>query len=340
MASQFKPGFRTILATLATVAAIVLAWFNVYQHRKFQPPEDGVTWQETSQTVMALHVAENSPGAKAGIRAGDVLHSVNTQKIIRSTQVTQLLYRVQAWNKAEYQLSRQGHPFSATVIVEPKPPDPIRPYRLVVGLLYLGIGLFVLMRRPNAPRSRHFYIFCLASFALYFYTYTGKFNNFDWTIYWTNSVAWLLQPPLFLHFALVFPQTKPFVARYRMVLWLIYLPAFLLLLVQVGVVTGVLRVLLPSGYVRWALDRMDVLHMGTFYAAAAMVLFHTYRSAETTILRQQMKWVTRGTVLAILPFLVFYVVPYFRGVIPTPAMNLSVLVLALIPHPRCAETRT
>ena len=34
---------------------------------------------------------------------------------------------------------------------------------------------------------------------------------------------------------------------------------------------------------------------------AAAILWHSYRHAETTILRQQMKWVTRGTILAIAP---------------------------------------
>ena len=33
----------------------------------------------------------------------------------------------------------------------------------------------------------------------------------------------------------------------------------------------------------------------------------------TAILRQQMKWVTRGTILAVAPFAVFYVIPYLLG---------------------------
>ena len=219
----------------------------------------------------------------------------------------------------------------ATVLLEQEPPNSLRPYLRVVGLLYLFIGLFIVLRRPNAPRSRHFFVFCLASFALYFLSSTGKFNPFDWTIYWINGVALLLQPPLFLHFAMVFPKRKPFLERHPLLLPFLYLPSAFLLLAQVAVVIDVLRVRLPVFEVRWWLDRLDTMHMGVIYVAAAIVLYDTYRHADTVVLRQQMKWVTRGTSLAILPFAGFYVLPYFLGRVPSSAQNFSVLFLALIP---------
>jgi len=52
----------------------------------------------------------------------------------------------------------------------------------------------------------HFYVFCLVSFIFYAFKFTGKLNQFDWTIYWGNVAAWLLQPALFLHFVLTFPE--------------------------------------------------------------------------------------------------------------------------------------
>ena len=60
----------------------------------------------------------------------------------------------------------------------------------------------------TAPKSTHFFVFCLASFVLYSFNYTGKFNTFDWTIYWGKIVAQALQPALFLHFALAFPEER------------------------------------------------------------------------------------------------------------------------------------
>ena len=66
----------------------------------------------------------------------------------------------------------------------------------------------MLFRRWGAPRATHFYLFCLVSFAFYALIFSGKFDALDWTVFWTNVVALALQPALFLHFALSFPEER------------------------------------------------------------------------------------------------------------------------------------
>ena len=68
--------------------------------------------------------------------------------------------------------------------------------------------MYVLLRRWTAVGSLHFYIFCLVSFVFYSLHFTGKLNTFDWIVLWSNEVAWLLQPALFLHFVLTFPERR------------------------------------------------------------------------------------------------------------------------------------
>ena len=70
--------------------------------------------------------------------------------------------------------------------------------------MYLLIGLYVLFRRWTAPKSTHFYVFCLVSFVLYAFRSTGEPGLFDQMIYWGNLIANMLQPALFLHFAVSF----------------------------------------------------------------------------------------------------------------------------------------
>jgi PAS domain S-box-containing protein len=72
-------------------------------------------------------------------------------------------------------------------------------------------------------------------------------------------------------------------------------------------------------------------YLGIYFIAAAAVLLHSYREAKRPILRQQLKWLTRGTILAITPFTLFYVVPYVIGILPTTAMKVSVLSLGILP---------
>ena len=86
-----------------------------------------------------------------------------------------------------------------------------------------------------------------------------------------------------------------------------------------------------SGHLRWDMDRQEMAYGALLFIAAAAVLWDSYRLASTTILRQQLKWVTRGTILAIVPYTLFYVVPFLMGSLPGTWMKLSVLSLGLLP---------
>ena len=168
----------------------------------------------------------------------------------------------------------------------------------LIALIYLGIGLYVLLRRWTAVGSLHFYIFCLVSFVFYSLHFTGKLNTFDWIVLWSNEVAWLLQPALFLHFVLTFPERRAFVSRHRWSIPLLYLPGAVLLGIQILA----LQFLQASARLLWNLNRVHWAYLTIFFVSAAVVLWNNYRQAATPILRQQLKWITRGTVLAITPF--------------------------------------
>jgi PAS domain S-box-containing protein len=268
-------------------------------------------------------VDPNGPGAKSGIKSGDQLLSVNGQEVHGMSGLERQLYRNGVWSKAAYSLQRQSVTLDSSVILVPAERSLNNLLRLI-ALIYLSIGLYVLLRRWTAPGSTHFYIFCLVSFIAYSFKYTGKLNDFDWIIYWGNIVAGVLQPALFLHFVLTFPEKREFVRKRPWLLALVYVPATLLLAAH----AAALRWLQASERLRWNLDRMEMSYGSLFFLAAALLLWYSYRRASTTILRQQLKWVTRGTVLAIVPYTLFYVIPYLMGL---PNLKVSALSLALLP---------
>src|SRR2546423_10346661 len=138
------------------------------------------------------------------------------------------LSRNGVWSKAVYSLQRQSIALDSSVILVPAERSLNTLLRLI-ALIYLSIGVYVLLRRWTAPGSTHFYIFCLVSFVAYSFKYTGKLNDFDWTIYWSNIVAWVLQPALFLHFVLTFPARQQFVRKNPWLLALAYVPGAVLL---------------------------------------------------------------------------------------------------------------
>jgi len=326
MNKDFQVRFTAILLAILTAGAIVLGWINFQKEQDFQVPYDGAWWVERSGGLIAERVESNGPADRAGIKVDDRLTAVNSHDVNSTATLMRELYRVGAWSKATYSVVRRDVPVDMVVILVPTERS-LNYWQRLIALIYLGIGLYVLLRRWTAPSSTHFYIFCLASFILYAFKYTGKFNSFDWTIYWGNVAAGLLQPALFLHFVLTFPERRWFVRKHRWVIPAVYAPGAMLL----GVHILALRYLRASELLRWNLDRLELGYLAVFFVTAAAALVYTYRRASTPILRQQLKWVTRGTILAITPFTLFYVIPYMLGVLPTTVMKVSVLSLGILP---------
>jgi two-component system, NtrC family, sensor kinase len=329
MNRDFQIRFTAGLLILLTTAAMALAWINFQKERGLQNPSDGAWWIEQRGGVGGLvadRVEQNGPAEKAGIRAGDRLTAINGNEIRDTASRLRQLYRTGVWSKATYSLVRQSVALDTSVILVPAEHS-LNDWLRFISLIYLGIGLYVLLRRWTAPGSTHFYTFCLVSFVFYAFKFTGKLNDFDWTIYWGNVAAWLLQPALFLHFVLTFPEKRNFVRKHRWIIPAIYVPGLLLL----GIHIAALRLLKATERLRWDLDRLQMGYLALFFVVAAAVLWYSYRRASTPILRQQLKWVTRGTILAIAPFTLFYVIPFLTGALPTAAMKVSVLSLGLLP---------
>jgi len=326
MKSEFQIRFAAGVLFLVTLAAIVLGWINFQKAPEFQIATDGTWWVEKNGALVAARIEADGPGAKAGIKIGDRLSAINGQEISSAAARVRQLYQTGPWSKATYSLLRQNIPLDTSVILVPADKS-LDSWLRFIALIYLGIGIYVLLRRWTAPSSTHFYIFCLVSFVFYSFHYTGKLNQFDWTIYWGNVAAWLLQPALFLHFVLVFPEKRAFVRQRPWAVSLIYLPAAVLFTLHLLI----LRLGQASESVRWNLDRTQMAYLALFFASAAAVLWDSYSKAATPILRQQLKWVTRGTILAVAPFTLFYVVPYLSGSLPTVVMKISVLSLGLLP---------
>jgi two-component system, NtrC family, sensor kinase len=328
MNDSMRMRLGAVVLALLTLAAVIFAVLNFQQRSRFILPDDGVTWMDSPQGVVAWNVVSDSPAAKAGIKQGDLVQSVRGMTIHRATDVTRVLFHVGPWTEIRYAMRRGTETFETPLVTAPQEnPSSIENYLRVTALLYLFIGLFIFVRRWNAPRAIHFYIFCLVSFVLYSFHYTGKLNIFDQTIYWANVVALLLQPALLVHFALVFPERRGWLwpklaATYAVPVSLLTLHAI--------VASGTLN-FLPAVSTRYWLDKVELANLGIYFLVAAGIFLLSYRRAPSGILRQQLKWVTGGTFAGTLPFLLLYIVPYVFGLVPASWMKASAYSLALIP---------
>ena len=310
MQRTFQTRIVAVLLAFFTVAAVVFAGFNLVQENRYQVPSDGVWWVEGHGGLVAQRVANDTPGERAGVKTGDLLLAANGVPTVRWATLVRQMWRTGANLTIHYTLVRRGIRIpDVPVILETQDRSIHQGFRFI-ALIYLGIGLYVLLRRWTAAHSTHFFIFCLVSFVLYSFWATGKLNEFDWLVYWSKIAANALQPALFLHFALAFSRTRK---RGSWLVVLTYVPGALLVALQVMAI----EMWSATELVRHRLDQVSQGYLAAFYLLAALVFYAHYRRTQAPLERQQLRWLTRGTLLAVLPFTLFSAIPYMAD-IPMP----------------------
>src|SRR5207245_2361439 len=173
-------------------------------------------------------------------------------------------------------------------------------------------------------------VFCLGSFLCWSFNYSEKFDVFDWVVYWSEVVAHLLTPALLLHFALVFPGRTETRIRSSLKLLAVYLLPLAALLIHVSTALNVFG-FMPWPGALFLLWKIEFSYLALCFLAAGLVFYRSFREAPSGVLRQQLKWLTGGTLAGSLPVSLFYIVPLVSGVVLRPWMVLSVLSLVLIP---------
>ena len=347
MRDAFQTRILAVALALATLGVCILAGFNLSQELGVEFPTDGVVWVEVQGGLRADRVPVDSPAGRAGIHAGDILQAINGDPTTRVPSQVRAMYSNGLWDHAaNYSIVRPLRnasgagsvaSFPVQVWLEPADRSMAQGSRLI-ALVYLLIGLYVLFRRWTAPKSLHFYIFCLVSFVLYAFRSTGEPGLFDRVIYWGNLIANMLQPALFVHFAVSFSDAggayEGAAAKVRKRLGRTLLPALLYVpgAYLAGLQVWAIERWSATGVLSHRLDQIGVGYMAVYYTVAAVVFYSRYRRAGSPLERQQLKWLTRGTLLAVGPFTVMYAVPYLLGfAVPTLLSKFVLLFLAFLP---------
>jgi two-component system NtrC family sensor kinase len=330
MLQELKFQLSTAILTVLTIAAAIAVVLNYQQIHRFKLPDDGVTWADRNGYVIAVRVTPNGPADRAGIRASDILETIQAGPVRTTGDVPQRLAYIGAWAKAAYIVRRGGVDVPVSVIVGEASRGIAITWKYLVGLAYLLIGLFVYFRRGSAYKALHFYVFCLISFVFFGFNYTGKLNGFDIAIYWGNLVSGWLAPALFLHFCLTFPEPRNWYRRW--IAPLIYVPGVIFTFIAIAFTSGFLVSPGNSSLdIREALDRSWMGLLTFAYLLSAVVLQAGYRAAEDPVIRQQLKWLRNGMLFGFAPFAILYAIPFVFDVQMSPYLNYSVATLPLMP---------
>lgn len=326
---------KNTMVVLAGVALAALGVYNIVLKASFTLMDDGVFWRQAPQGLVASRLAPGGPGARAGVRAGDVLIAVDGEEALSPLRLESALASRRPGSRLTYSLLREEERRALDVVLMPVPRGDVSAfyYLSLAGFFCLVVGTVVLLRRPLDGTSLHFYAVCVLFFLLYSTSYTGKLSPADWVLFWADALAVLFLPAVFLHFCLTFPERR-LRARWMWVVPALYMPAL--------VVTGAAvmsHALLASGEepgALWgiveAIDRAEPLYFAAFFTLSVAVLLDSYRRTRGLVARRQVKWLLWGTTAGVFPFLAFYALPFSLGREPGLALQLAGYgPLALVP---------
>jgi PAS domain S-box-containing protein len=356
---------RTWMLMVAAGLLVTAGVLNLVQRAKHQtPPKDGVTWVDTKDGIIAKAVEPNSSAARAYVQPGDHLLGIRLQnrdeEVIHARDVQIYLEQARVGGEIHYLFERPSYPVESRYYwADLDNLDAIQKWTVrevyinLIGLVFLIVGFFVLFKQGGrAPYVLHFATLCLTGFVFLAFTPAATYRDLDLGIAFLDNVAFLLFAPLFLHFCILYPTRHQLFAERRWRAIALYIPAAILAVmaswvflrsVIIGVEFHLGRTIVEPFRFLGSIPSFSETFIGLFYKlgfihfsiallVSAGLLIYRLLTTSAPIVRQQLKWVVWGSVLAIAPFTMLYGVGYVVGAQNDPWLtDAAVLPLILIP---------
>ena len=348
----------SLLWLLSTVLLVAGGALNLSQ-RAFQklPPTDGVQWELRSDGIYAARVNAGFAGARAGLAVGDKLLGIGfdqdrTEEVTSPADVQMFLETAGVDGNLTYFYQK---PFYAGTDnfyyadlhhIDSVPRwTPSVIFLSIVGLIWLGVGIFVLFKQgSSSPFVLHFACVCLAASTFHTYRSLGPGEDFDLAVDLLDAIAFTFFVPLFLHFCIRYPVRSNVVSEERWKTYALYVPATLLSAFQIfiSLVPQLLFHYQIAEYIARLDDRFGLTgltYRAAFYhfvigvSAGAFLLIWRFFKSHQPMVRQRLKWAMWGTVAAIVPVVLMQIVERFGIQIPNDNYSTAIttLPLALIP---------
>ncbi len=298
---------HTSLAVLLFSLTLIAVSAAQASYRTFVLPTEGWDYSagetEADLAVNTIIFTANLLGDPSPILAGDRLVAVEEVRVAQVSFVAPVAAPTDGWRVGQsvrYVVNRDGRSLVLDVPLKRWTVAAVARYNVgsiagaggwVAASLMLGIGLFVLLKRPEEASARALLLFGAVNIAQSISALApdGPTTQLSWVWpltaffnYWSYGI--LLGPTLFV-LALTFPRPKRALRRFP---WLAVLPygAFWLLLAIFG--------LQPA--VGWGLT-------GAFFLGALLSLLHAAFSLRDAVSRAQLLWGLGGFLAAISLFL-------------------------------------
>ncbi len=306
-------------------------------------PYDGVVLSaDERDRLVVSEVIPDSGADRAGLVAGDKIIGIGRDMVRDARAAARALNKFRSGDEVPYFVKKPAGVEEIMVRQgRRRLGDGTYFYSSALGFAFFFIGLFVLVRQPTLRASQVFFLLCgLFMLFLVCRMRPASYSAVDPLLLTLGTVAFLLLPPAFLHFYLIFPrpawlrmvEDRP---RWRAVarLWQGFWPAFYLLPVVVYGGSYLLawgrkvsvRTLNGAPLLNWWL-------LALFVLLGLAALTANYRCLKNPRERRGMALVLAGSFFGVTPFLISMLVAahqysqgsfFFFGVMPLALVPLT-----------------
>ncbi len=320
--SQFRLRLRGwVVAAALVVAAIFMALTAFLAWRTTQVPFLGLF---AEPTLIANGAGDQAwHGYAAGIQQHDHLVALDGQALKDPTALTRALSNYEPGDVVTLlAVSEDGAQRQVSVSLAPMPVEALGlffylPY--VMGLIYLGLGAWVFVKRRRESAGLVFGLLCAVialSLGLLFDLYTTHRLHRIWI------VALSLAGSFLTHLALIFPQRARFLDRVPTLRYLVYVPG---VIVAVANQFTIVDFGAPRAYFDTWLAAYILVGLSAI-AFFAMMLYQS-RHSRSPIAQAQARAILWGSLLAFGPLALWLITYRFTWLALPPALTLPWLIL-------------
>lgn len=319
------------------------------------PPTDGALWVQRDGGIYADKVTPGLAASRAGISKGDRLLTIsldgeNFDEVVSIADIPMYLDAAGVGGTLTYYYQKTSYSFANNFYyadlknIDTLPRwTPSIIFLTLVGLIWLGVGIFVLFKQGSrSPFVVHFAMVCLAAFVFHVYRSLNLGQDLDLAVNLLDDIAFAFFPALFLHFCLRYPVHSDVFDKDRWKTVALYVPAAVLTLVLLTFSLGplvpiesfgtFLKNFAAGSKLFPILNQALLIHFVAGISIGASVLLWRFLTSKQALVRQRLKWAMWGTIFSIVPILIFQIARRFVF-LPEDTIStaLTTLPLALIP---------
>ena len=182
--NRFPVPLRFVATVLLSGILVSLGIVNLRDRAAWTDPTDGVYLGRIERDAEGGRglILEDRAALQEYARASSSYRLTETS--FRLGEYSDLIYRANPGAALDYALTNGTSNRNVTVRLGSKSLLGARDrLRALLAFLHLGVGIFVLVRGRQMPRSFHFYLICLTAFVVYLFSYTPRLGALDWWVY-------------------------------------------------------------------------------------------------------------------------------------------------------------